>query len=133
MGAAGLPRAAPRYVQATKRRYLMLENPCSMSATTLGATQRSLIRLIEMLSGQSGLQKKYDAYQARRTAHSRLWDDAVRILKIGVNLAVNQSSSRASAKSIWHVVNCGFVARMSRSAAGPSTSWRFWSKRPMSS
>jgi hypothetical protein len=52
----------------------MAENPCSMSTTTLGAAQRSLIRLIEILSGQSGLQKKYDDYKARPTAHSRLWD-----------------------------------------------------------
>lgn len=73
-------------LQAT-RRYLMAENPCSMSATTLGAAQRSLIRLIESLSGQSALQKKYDAYQARRTSHSRLWDDAVRILKLRPDIA----------------------------------------------
>jgi putative hemolysin len=65
----------------------MAENPCSMSTTTLGAAQRILIRLIEILSGQSGLQKKYDAYQARRTARSRLWDDAVRILRIRTDMA----------------------------------------------
>jgi putative hemolysin len=65
----------------------MAENPCSMSTTTLGAAQRTLIRLIETLSGQSGLQKKYDTYRAGRSTHSRLWDDAVRILKLRVDLA----------------------------------------------
>ena len=74
-------------VQATDWRDLMTENPCSMSATTLGATQRSLIRLIEILSGQSGFQKKYHAYQAQLTGHSRLWDDAVRILRLRVSSA----------------------------------------------
>jgi putative hemolysin len=78
---------APAALQAANWRDLMAENPCSMSATTLGAAQRSLIRLIEILSGQSALQKKYDDYQARRTTHSRLWDDAVRILKIRVDIA----------------------------------------------
>jgi len=88
MGATDGPRwRGAADVQATQWRDLMAENPCSMSATTSGAAQRSLIRLIEILSGQSGLQKKYDAYKARYTVHSRLWDDAVRILKIRVDIA----------------------------------------------
>lgn len=60
------------------------ENPCSMGATTLSGPQRSLIRLIEILSGQRRLQKNYDAYRRGEVSHSDLWGDAVRILGIRV-------------------------------------------------
>jgi putative hemolysin len=59
-----------------------VENPCSMSATTLNGAQRGLIRLIEVLSGQRFLQKKYDAYRRRHARAGALWDDAVQLLAI---------------------------------------------------
>jgi len=63
------------------------ENPCSMCATNLTGTQRSLIRLIEILSGQRALQKTYDAYRSGDFGSRDLWGDAVRILGIKTELA----------------------------------------------
>src|SRR5262245_2841427 len=65
---------------------MVAENPCSMSTTTLSGTQRSLIRLIEILSGQRKLQKRYDAYRRGDAGNCDLWDDAVRILGIRAEL-----------------------------------------------
>ena len=100
--------ARPADVQATTRRDLMAENPCSMSATTLGTAQRSLIRLIETLSGQVGLQQKYDAYQARRPGDSRLWDDAVRILNVRVDAAPEQLARIPTSGPLMIVANHPF-------------------------
>lgn len=62
------------------------ENPCSMGATTLSRTQRSLIRLIEVLSGQQPLQKTYDAYRTGKGGSGDLWGDAVRILGLKADI-----------------------------------------------
>jgi len=58
------------------------DNPCSMSARTLGSAQRYLIRLVEIVSGQRSLQKKYDAYRGRSHGTRALWDDAIKELGI---------------------------------------------------
>src|SRR5262249_33972928 len=62
------------------------ENPCSMSARTLNSAQRILIRLIETLSGQRALQKRYDAYRCRKPDDQALWNDAVRLLGLRPDL-----------------------------------------------
>jgi len=58
------------------------DNPCSMSARTLGLAQRVLIRLVEVASGQRALQRKYDTYRHGRHSTGRLWDDAIEVLGI---------------------------------------------------
>ena len=60
------------------------ENPCSMCTTTLSGTQRSLIRVIERLSGQGIMQKTYDAYRSGEGGSGDLWGDAVRVLGIRI-------------------------------------------------
>ena len=62
------------------------DNPCSMSARTLGGAQRLAIRLTEVLSGQRGLQRKYDAYRRLNHSNATLWDDAVEVLGIRAQL-----------------------------------------------
>lgn len=58
------------------------DNPCSMSARTLGLAQRILIRLVEVASGQRALQRKYDSYRRCQHRRGRLWDDAIAVLGI---------------------------------------------------
>src|SRR5215470_12663695 len=72
----------PQVERADSEHCVTAENPCSMCATTLGGAQRSLIRLMEVLSGQRLLQKTYDAYRRGEPGNRDLWDDAVRILGI---------------------------------------------------
>ncbi|HET9330704.1 MAG TPA: lysophospholipid acyltransferase family protein [Steroidobacteraceae bacterium] len=57
-----------------------------MSARTLGNAQRLAIRLTEVLSGQRGLQRKYDAYRRLKHGTVTLWDDAVAVLGIRAQL-----------------------------------------------
>ena len=57
-----------------------------MSARTLSGAQRTLIRLIEMASGQRSLQRTYDAYRRLDRSAGALWDDAVRLLGITLDL-----------------------------------------------
>jgi len=65
---------------------MLAENPCSMCTTTLSGTQRILIRLVEILSGQRTLQRTYDDYRRGHAAKPNLWDDAIRILGIRTEL-----------------------------------------------
>ena len=57
-----------------------------MSARTLGSAQRLAIRLTEVLSGQRGLQRRYDAYRRLNHGRATLWDDAVEVLGIRAQL-----------------------------------------------
>ena len=57
-----------------------------MSARTLGGARRLAIRLTEVLSGQRGLQRKYDAYRRLNHSNATVWDDAVEVLGIRAQL-----------------------------------------------
>jgi len=63
------------------------QNPFSMSDASLSAAQRALIRIVEIASGQHHLQEKYEEYRARGLPDAAFWGEAVRILRIKVELA----------------------------------------------
>jgi putative hemolysin len=58
-----------------------------MSDASLSVAQRTLIRMIEIASGQYHLQEKYREYRARGLSDAAFWSEAVRILRIVVELA----------------------------------------------
>ncbi|HVN46122.1 MAG TPA: 1-acyl-sn-glycerol-3-phosphate acyltransferase [Steroidobacteraceae bacterium] len=57
-----------------------------MADTSVGWTQRLLIRLIEVASGQQDLQRTYDAYRAQAAWPQGFWTDAVRLAGIRLDL-----------------------------------------------
>jgi putative hemolysin len=57
-----------------------------MADTSVNWTQRALIRMIEIASGQQRLQEKYDAYRADGHRQATFWNDAVRLAGIRVDL-----------------------------------------------
>jgi len=67
-------------------RTMFKKAPYSMSDTTLKRTQRTLIRVIEIASGQQHLQENYDKYHSRPHSESTFWNDAVRIFGIKAEL-----------------------------------------------
>ncbi len=58
------------------------ENPVSMSVSTLSRSQRLLVRVVELLSGQSALQRKYDAYRKLNYPPGSWWTHVVDFLRI---------------------------------------------------
>lgn len=66
------------------------ENPCSMSSSILRPQQRSLLRLVEGLSGQRLMQRRYEQYRAQNRPPGTLWDDAVR--ELGIRTEIDPGS-----------------------------------------
>jgi putative hemolysin len=60
--------------------------PYSMADTSVSGTQRFLIRLIEIASGQQHLQRIYDACRASACTARSFWTDAVRLAGIKLDL-----------------------------------------------
>jgi len=60
--------------------------PYSMADTSVNWAQRALIRMIEIVSGQQRLQRKYDEYRADRKRKATFWNDAVRLAGIRADL-----------------------------------------------
>lgn len=60
----------------------LIQNPFSMSDTSLNGTRRTLIRLVEALSGRRHLQKKYDRYRVQAQSPDSFYGDVVRMLGI---------------------------------------------------
>lgn len=54
----------------------------TMSERSLPRSRRLLIRLLEILSGQARLQRRYDRYRASRRESASLWTDGVDLLGI---------------------------------------------------
>jgi putative hemolysin len=57
-----------------------------MSDTSLDASRRALIRLIEITSGQPNLQEKYQQYRACAASGGDFWSEAVKLLDIRIDL-----------------------------------------------
>lgn len=62
------------------------EERYSMSDAGLPWTRRTFIRLLELLSGQQRLQRRFDAFRAQRHPESTFFNDAVRFFGIRAEL-----------------------------------------------
>ena len=61
-------------------------NAYSMADNTLGRTHRTMIRLLEIASGQQRLQDLYERYRAGSPDKENFWTDSIRLFGITVDL-----------------------------------------------
>ncbi|MFM7066103.1 MAG: lysophospholipid acyltransferase family protein [Gammaproteobacteria bacterium] len=61
----------------------------TMSDSSLPWTRRALIRVLEHVSGQARLQRRYDRYRSQRADPTSLWTDGVQLLGITPALDVD--------------------------------------------